>query len=441
MRHRLRLLFLHMFFWRREPPERARLVGRYFTGPNFDKLTKPRPTPRSTSPATKSRLSAEPTGRDDISVRWAGQVKAKFDEAYTFYIASEGGTRLWVNETLVIDSWKRGKVEAAGTINLKAGKWVSLQLDFHARAEQASIQLLYGCKSMPEIVIPSAELRPSADSRESYPDPYVGPPDYLEKPTQHLYEKQKEEFDKQMELSFEPTFYTLNDLAGYSKPEPRSSALVRAALEKEQQGEFREAMEIHQKVIDQHPDDLYRISKFGIYVPVSQYCQRRILRYPAADLAFYRSKHDAPAKEAYEQAVRKNSLEGLAEIIQSMLATSYGGRATLALADAALDRGHFLEALEYYETIRDVFPDKELHTPELALKIEFCHKMLGDAARPAAAAGGGAGRCRRMIARSFRSLSHRQNQKNRRLIRNWPMRRTTAPTITRCARRAPTRSL
>jgi hypothetical protein len=42
----------------------------------------------------------------------------------------------------------------------------------------------------------------------------------------------------------------------------------------------------------------------------------------------------------------------------------------LALGDAALDRGHYLEALEYYETVRDFFPDKDLQTPELTLKIE-----------------------------------------------------------------------
>jgi outer membrane protein assembly factor BamB len=61
-----------------------------------------------------------------------------------------------------------------------------------------------------------------------------------------------------------------------------------------------------------------------------------------------------------------------------MLATSYGGRATLALGDAALDRGHYLEALEHYTTVRDVFPDKDLHTPELEVKIAVCRRKLGD---------------------------------------------------------------
>ena len=280
------ILWCSLSAWAAEPA--AGLLGQYYSGPAFDVLKKTRTDPTIDFSLDKSKLAVGlATGREEFSIRWVGQVMADFDEAFMFQLVSEGGTRLWIDETLVVDNWRHDKKDAVGNVNMKAGRWVSIQLDFHARAEHAAVQLSYSSKSVAKAVIPSTNLRPSADPRESYPDPYVGPPDFLETFTQHFHDKQKEEYEKQLELSFEPTFYTLNDLAGYSKPEPRSSALVRAALEKEQQGEFREAMEIHQKVIDQRPDDLYRISKFGIYVPVAQYCQRRILRYPAQDLAFY----------------------------------------------------------------------------------------------------------------------------------------------------------
>ena len=233
---------------------------------------------------------------------------------------------------------------------------------------------------------PAAAPKPGPGPREAYPDPYTKPPDFIGKVLEGLRDKERATYKERMDLSFEPTFYTLTDLHGYSKPEPRSTALVQAALEKEQQGEYREALSIYQKVIDAHPDDLYRISKFGIYVPVSQFCQRRILQFPASDLAFYRARHDSRAREAFDQAWRKHSLEGLAEIVGGMLATSYGGRAVLALGDAALDRGHYLEALEYYETVRRIFPDRELRTPELALKTAYCRKMLGETPAPAAGA-------------------------------------------------------
>ncbi len=223
---------------------------------------------------------------------------------------------------------------------------------------------------------------PAADRGETYADPYATPPDFLHaarSDMERALREAKDKVDETMELSFEPTFFTLTDLCGYSKPEPRSTALVRAAIEKEQQGECREAIEIYQKALDEHPDDLYRISQYGIYVPVSQYCQRRLLRLPRKDLLFYRAKHDARAREAFDQARRKHSLEGLAEVAESMLATSYGGKALLSLGDAAFDRGHYLEALGHYATVQSIFPDRELHTPELELKIACCRKMLGEA--------------------------------------------------------------
>jgi outer membrane protein assembly factor BamB/tetratricopeptide (TPR) repeat protein len=356
------------------------LSARYFAGPNFNELKKTQTDPTVDFSDGRKLSAGVAAGGEPFSVRWSGQVKAEADEAHTFQVFSEGGVRLWVNDVLLVDNWRPDKREAAGTIKLSADRWYSLQLDYHGQGNGAAVRLSYSTKSLPVTIIPAANLRPRPGQAEPYPEPYPAPPDFLELAIERMESKDREEYAKKMDLSFEPTFFTLNDLSGYSKPEPRSTALVRAGLEKEQQGEYREALEIYQKVIEQHPDDLYRVSKYGIFVPVGQYCQRRILQFPAKDLTFYRGKHDARAKEAFEQAWTKNSVEGLAEIVEGMLATSYGGRATLALGDAALDRGHYLEALERYTTVCDIFPDKALHTPELDVKIALCRRKLGDGA-------------------------------------------------------------
>ncbi len=176
-----------------------------------------------------------------------------------------------------------------------------------------------------------------------------------------------------MKLSSEKKFFSLC-LVNES---PRAVALVKAAMDKEQQGMYREALEIYQKVIDKFPGMLYRVSEYGVFVPVSHYCQLRILQFPKEHLQYYRMKHDARAKEAFEFARRKNSLEGLARIRDEMLCTSYGADAMLALGDMALDQGHYLEALEYFKTVQENFPDKRVQTPELVLKTEFCRKMMG----------------------------------------------------------------
>ena len=147
--------------------------------------------------------------------------------------------------------------------------------------------------------------------------------------------------EEEMKLSSEPNFFTLNLV----EEADRANALVEAALRKEQEGQYREALKLYQMVIEKFPETLYRVSPHGVFVLIAQYCQRRILHFPAADLAFYRTLYDAKAKEAFEQARRKNSLSGLAEIVDTQLATSFGDNALLELGNAAMDAGNFLEAL------------------------------------------------------------------------------------------------
>ncbi|QDU96146.1 outer membrane protein assembly factor BamB family protein [Lignipirellula cremea] len=189
---------------------------------------------------------------------------------------------------------------------------------------------------------------------------------------------QWERDEETMRLSSEPHYFSLNIL----NVDTRANALVEAALKKESEGQYREALKIYQQVIEKYPRSMFRVSDYGVFVPVGQYCQRRILGFPASDLQHYRQLYDARAKEAYDQARRQYSLLGLSDIAEGMLATSYGGKAILELGNAALDAGHYLAALEHLQTVRDQFPDRELHTPELELKIAYCRRMLGE---PAAA--------------------------------------------------------
>jgi outer membrane protein assembly factor BamB/tetratricopeptide (TPR) repeat protein len=184
--------------------------------------------------------------------------------------------------------------------------------------------------------------------------------------------------EKQMKLSTEPSFYTLNVI----EQDARADALIRAGLAKELAGKHREALKMYQLVIGKYPQSLYRVSKYGVFVPARQYCQRRILGFPPEHLAHYRTLYDAAAKEAFELARRKNSLIGLSEVVDGMLATSYGGRAILELGNASLDTGHYLAALERYRTIYDYFPSPELRTPELELKAAIAAKMIGRQIRP-----------------------------------------------------------
>src|SRR3712207_7898002 len=77
--------------------------------------------PRSTLfPYTTLFRSVEPT---TYSVRWTGQIEAKYTETYTFRTASADGVRLWVDGQLVVDNWTTHTARIdTGTIALEAGK-------------------------------------------------------------------------------------------------------------------------------------------------------------------------------------------------------------------------------------------------------------------------------------------------------------------------------
>ncbi|MCX7590750.1 MAG: PKD domain-containing protein, partial [Kiritimatiellae bacterium] len=179
--------------------------------------------------------------------------------------------------------------------------------------------------------------------------------------------------DEMMKLSTEKAFFTLNRIS----ESDRANALVEAGIKKEQEGRPNEAIEIYQKVIDEYPDSLYRVSRYGIFVPTAYYCQLRILGFPSDALNFYRTKYDSRARESYELARQRHSLEGLAEIRDTCLATSYGAPSLMALGYSALDKGHFLEALEYLQTVWDFFPVLRTQSPDLSLSMTFARKMLG----------------------------------------------------------------
>jgi outer membrane protein assembly factor BamB/tetratricopeptide (TPR) repeat protein len=185
-----------------------------------------------------------------------------------------------------------------------------------------------------------------------------------------------------MKLSSEPSFFTLSSGVGLCMDD-EMDGYVRVAKEYEAAGNTRKALETYLELFDKRLnrspyDILYRVSDYGIFVPMRQYCLRRILNLPPIELEYYRKLTDASAQESFEQARRQNSLMGLADVADTMLATSYGDKALLELGNAAMDNRNFLEALEYYNTLLSFFKDSKCRTPDLDLKVAYCKKMIGD---------------------------------------------------------------
>jgi len=77
---------------------------------------------------------------DNFSVRW--ERRLRFDRAglYRFRTVSDDGVRVWVDDKLVVGSWRDGYATREGTINLTSGAH-DLRVDYYEHLGGAAIQL------------------------------------------------------------------------------------------------------------------------------------------------------------------------------------------------------------------------------------------------------------------------------------------------------------
>jgi hypothetical protein len=111
------------------------------------------------------------------SVRWTGQIQAQFSETYNFFLNSGGGSRLWINDKLIYDSWVEHYPDrfAATPIALVAGNLYYIKLEYFNANEKSGISLLWSSPSLPLEFVPQSQLfapavpnkNPEADAGEA----------------------------------------------------------------------------------------------------------------------------------------------------------------------------------------------------------------------------------------------------------------------------------
>jgi hypothetical protein len=98
-------------------------------------------------------------GADTFSVRWTGQVRSKYSEAYTFHTVSDDGVRLWVNGQLLIDHWTdHAPTEDTGTISLTADQNYDLKLEYYERGGGATARLFWSSPTQAQEIVPQSQL-------------------------------------------------------------------------------------------------------------------------------------------------------------------------------------------------------------------------------------------------------------------------------------------
>jgi hypothetical protein len=128
-------------------------------------------------PATATISKTEPTvnfnwgsggpagiSTDSFKVRFSGQVQSVAQGSYTFYVTSDDGYRLWVNNQLVIDKWvDKSASEDSVIIALNGCTKNNIKLEYYENRWDAVCILKWKGPGIAKQVIPATQLYP-ADS-------------------------------------------------------------------------------------------------------------------------------------------------------------------------------------------------------------------------------------------------------------------------------------
>jgi|GEM_PF-740037 len=137
------------------------LEGNYFNGMNFE-------TPVFNSVDATINFDwgfGSPNAAvnaDQFSTRWTGQIQPKYSEEYTFYVTSDNGRRLWINNQLIIDKWIDDVSENSGKITLVAGQKYEIRLEYFENNGGATCKMEWTSFMQDREVVPATQLYPNS---------------------------------------------------------------------------------------------------------------------------------------------------------------------------------------------------------------------------------------------------------------------------------------
>ncbi len=125
--------------------------GEWPSLPNFDLLN-----PIKTGKAYEVSLDKVQPSEDFYAVLWEGKIKIEQDGDYAFYLASDDGSMLLINNKIVVDNDKtHGVVEKSGKVNLKQGLY-PIQIKFFENAGGQALKLEFEGPGIARRIIPAS---------------------------------------------------------------------------------------------------------------------------------------------------------------------------------------------------------------------------------------------------------------------------------------------
>lgn len=150
-------------------PQYFGLRGEYYNGIDFQAHRLTRTDPNVDFDWGKNSPDSL-VSKNGFSVRWTGQILPRYSERYTFHVRSDDGVRLFIDGVLIIDKWidqpppkhtiDQSPPEHTSVISLEleAGRWYSIQLEYYEKAGVASIKLSWSSRTQLKEIIPQSRL-------------------------------------------------------------------------------------------------------------------------------------------------------------------------------------------------------------------------------------------------------------------------------------------
>jgi ferric-dicitrate binding protein FerR (iron transport regulator) len=97
------------------------------------------------------------------SVRWHGQIEARFSEEYLISTLSDDGVRLWIDGKLLIDNWfEHPELAQSAHIELSAGRRYAIVFEYCEWKRYALVHLFWQSRHQGREVVPRCQLYPEA---------------------------------------------------------------------------------------------------------------------------------------------------------------------------------------------------------------------------------------------------------------------------------------
>ncbi len=113
----------------------------------------------------------KPIVEDNFNVTWSGFIDVPKTGKYLFEAEVDDGMRLWIDDKLVIDKWKKAeesadgnvmtnadKTNEEGIIELSAAKKYPIKIEYFEGKQNASIHLYWSSKDQEKVIVPQTNL-------------------------------------------------------------------------------------------------------------------------------------------------------------------------------------------------------------------------------------------------------------------------------------------